>query len=361
MTLNYIYKSRNEAINAQKAPLALCQCQTCGLVFAAPTSTQAIYDERYENRQSYSDVFKEHLNSIADKLKSKLPQPDVNVLEIGCGKGHFLELLAKRNHWQGQGYDTSYTGPNESADGKLRFSKSYLTSNSVKGKFDVLVCRHVIEHIESIGEFIFELAEISRKAETEFVLLETPRLEWIFEHHAIWDFFHEHRCYFGMSVLQQLCQAAGFEVIEHNATFGEQYQNLYLRTVEKPGNITWNYDSSLSLTNFITRALERFEKYTQSIDSFLQSDTWVIWGAGAKGVCWAGWLDHLEYPLQGKAIDMNPAKQGGFLPVTGLPIVAPTKQNLQNVELIFAMNPNYLQEIQKQLVSLDLSPKIMTL
>ncbi len=361
MTLNYIYKSRDEAINAPKAKLVLCQCQTCGLVFAAPADTQAIYDERYENRQSYSNVFKGHLNHIADQLKTKLPQSDINVLEIGCGKGHFLELLAKRNHWQGQGYDTSYEGPNESADGKLKFSKSYLTSKSVKGKFDLLVCRHVIEHIDSIGEFIIELAEIARQTETKLVMLETPRLEWIFENQTIWDFFHEHRCYFGMSVLRQLCQAAGFEVVEHDATFGEQYQNLYLRTLEKPVDITWSYDPSLSLKNFIAEALEQFTSRVKGLESILQRDTWRIWGAGAKGVCWAGWLDHLKYPLWGKVIDMNPAKQGGFLPVTGLPIVAPTKQNLKNTELIFVINPNYLHEIQKQLISLDLSPKIMTL
>lgn len=361
MTLNYVYKDRQKAQAAPAAPVILRQCKTCGLVYVAPNSAQAVYDERYENRQSFSDVFTEHLEHVAETLKILLPKPKVHVLEIGCGKGDFLELLARRYQWRGHGYDTSYAGPKISADGKLKFSREYLTHSSVQDTFDVLVCRHVIEHIETIGEFLEELWKTSRQAGVPLVMLETPRLEWIFEHNAIWDFFHEHRCYFGMNTLKQLCQAAGFDVLEHASTFGGQYQNLYLRPVDNVQAISHVYDHSLSITDFTTRASEHFRELAKSMDSYLRGEAWAIWGAGAKGVCWAGWLSHWGYPLRGRVVDRNPSKQEGFLPLTGLPIVAPTKRNLQDVELVFVMNPNYYSEIQSQLISLDLSPKIMTI
>jgi hypothetical protein len=48
-------------------------------------------------------------------------------------------------------------------------------------------------------------------------------------------------------------------------------------------------------------------------------------------------------------IDVNPAKQGRFLPATGLEVLSPERAlaNLPSDAIIYVMNSNYLAEIKE--------------
>jgi hypothetical protein len=48
-------------------------------------------------------------------------------------------------------------------------------------------------------------------------------------------------------------------------------------------------------------------------------------------------------------VDVNPAKQGRFIPGTGHPIIAPTALADFGVTHVLAMNPNYHAEIAADL------------
>jgi hypothetical protein len=75
----------------------------------------------------------------------------------------------------------------------------------------------------------------------------------------------------------------------------------------------------------------------------------VIWGAASKGVLFALHLLRRGYPLD-FAIDINPAKQNKYLPATGLHVLSPELafDRLCTGDVIFVMNPNYLDEIMRQ-------------
>jgi len=50
-------------------------------------------------------------------------------------------------------------------------------------------------------------------------------------------------------------------------------------------------------------------------------------------------------------IDQNPAKQGRYVPVTGIPILSPDVgvTQIEISDQVLVLNPNYLKEIQAQL------------
>jgi hypothetical protein len=48
-------------------------------------------------------------------------------------------------------------------------------------------------------------------------------------------------------------------------------------------------------------------------------------------------------------VDSNPAKQGGVIPGTRIPIVAPEDPRLSSLSFLLVANPNYLDEIRKSL------------
>ena len=70
-----------------------------------------------------------------------------------------------------------------------------------------------------------------------------------------------------------------------------------------------------------------------------------IWGAGAKGVTFANLLDP-HSKLIDCIVDLNPNKQGGFVPGTGHPIVSYQDLPKRNVATAILMNPNYREENQ---------------
>jgi hypothetical protein len=68
-----------------------------------------------------------------------------------------------------------------------------------------------------------------------------------------------------------------------------------------------------------------------------------LWGAGAKGVTFANLVDPDCVTLD-CAVDVNPNKQGCFIPGTGHPIVAPAALQARDVRNVILMNPNYRLE-----------------
>ena len=91
-------------------------------------------------------------------------------------------------------------------------------------------------------------------------------------------------------------------------------------------------------------------------DNFLPAlDDWpggtIIWGGGSKGVIFSILMERAGHPVSA-AIDINPLKQGRFLPVSAAPVVAPEQllPDLSDGTIIYVMNGNYLPEIRAQAV-----------
>jgi len=77
-----------------------------------------------------------------------------------------------------------------------------------------------------------------------------------------------------------------------------------------------------------------------------------IWGAGAKGVTLVDLCDP-ERRLVACVVDINPRKQGRFVPGTGHPIVAPETLREKGIRHVIVMNPNYEQEVTMQAGAVD--------
>lgn len=72
-----------------------------------------------------------------------------------------------------------------------------------------------------------------------------------------------------------------------------------------------------------------------------------IWGAASKGVIFSIHLQQLGTNVD-FAIDINPVKQGRYLPCSGLRVASPQEaiSSLPDGSEIFVMNSNYLAEIR---------------
>lgn len=92
---NRVYETAQNAINCLKGDIKIIEDAKTGLVYnAAFNPDLMIYDENYNNEQGFSPSFKQHLEQAAELIEESLGKEAL--VEVGCGKGFFLEMLLER-------------------------------------------------------------------------------------------------------------------------------------------------------------------------------------------------------------------------------------------------------------------------
>ena len=240
----------------------------------------------------------------------------------------------------------------------LSFHPRYVSASDVTQPFDAVICRHVVEHVPEIGAFLRDLHAIAVAAGDPVVVLETPRFEWIVEQLSLWDVFYEHCNYFPTTTLAHLCRLAGFRVAHQRAVFGAQYQTLELKLARTSRRLVApGIPAPARLASFARRARRHLDLLTRRFAKARDGRGWAVWGAGAKGVA----LVNLLRLKPACVVDSNPAKQGGMLPGTKVPIVAPEDARLARLGLIVIANPNYAAEIRAVLDQRGFTGRTLTL
>jgi hypothetical protein len=199
------------------------------------------------------------------------------------------------------------------------------------------------------------------------VYFETPALRWILDSMTFWDFFYEHCSYFTAESLGWAFKQTGFQVLETRLAFDEQYLCVEARpALASPTAGTTRPQSTPELwskiQSFLARLEERTEACGEKIDAFARAGGCAIWGAAAKGTTLVNTIDPQNRRVR-FLIDINPAKQGKYVPGTGHPIVSPEhlKKRNEHIAGIVNMNPNYLEENRSLLEQMSLEIPIVQL
>ena len=260
---NLLCESKEEALKFETGQVQLVQ-HPLGWVYNQKFDvTKLLYDSNYQNEQSNSDVFIKHLKKVKNIIHQQLSDNDDLIVEIGCGKGYFLEMLEKEG-LNASGYDPAYEGENP----KIR--KEYFGNNHQQG--NMLVLRHVLEHINEPHNFLQKIAIANNF--NGLIYIEIPSLEWILDHQSFFDITYEHVNYFR---LVDLCGLFS-EVKEKGYLFDNQYCYIIaeLKNICMPDKLDvipkrimeFNFDI---VVNDLVLALENLE------DSPIY-----LWGGGAR-------------------------------------------------------------------------------
>jgi hypothetical protein len=152
--------SGNDAMAIERRPLELVGCEGCGLVFNGvfDPATQR-FDQGYEETQAYSAVFREFSDQLVDDLVARWRPAGATVVEIGCGKGDFLEALCRRGDCRGIGIDPAFEPGRRPSVSGVRFERRLFSADDIDRRADFVICRHTLEHIGPVGEFLDQVAE----------------------------------------------------------------------------------------------------------------------------------------------------------------------------------------------------------
>lgn len=320
---NKMYNSHDEALNCPVGEIRLVQDDRTGLIFNAAFDPNLLdYDQDYQNEQAHSTVFQKHLQDVK-VIIDRYFSTHVAV-EVGCGKGYFLEYLNQLGY-RITGVDPAYEGSNPDVI-KACFDQSLgITSENI-------ILRHVLEHMQD--PFVFLSSIAAANGGKGRIYIEVPCFDWICDHKAWFDIFYEHVNYFRLSDFGRMFKT----IYEAGHVFGGQY--LYVVA------------DLASLRMPVAEAADRFEfpmDFLAGIDAFVAksgTNRRAVWGGASKGVIFTLMMQRKGMSVD-YLIDINPAKQGKFVGVSGLRVSSPEEavSALDDNDDIFVMNSNYLDEI----------------
>lgn len=324
---NRVYATTEEAKACVKGDIKIVENQLTGLIYNdAFRSELMVYDASYNNEQGVSRQFRSHLEDVAELIESSLGKE--RLIEVGCGKGFFLEMLLERCV-DVTGFDSTYDGDNP------RVIKKYFEPGIIKKPANGLILRHVLEHIQNPVDFLLRLKEAN--GDKGLIYIEVPCFDWICEHRAWFDIFYEHVNYFRLNDFRRMFG----RVIKSGKLFGDQYIYVIADLASLREPIFEQTDAACFPSNFLSdlNLLDRTRQDTMPLIC--------VWGGASKGVIFSLLRARAGLPVD-VVIDLNPAKQGGHLPGTGLLVQSPEAAlpKLSADTIICVMNSNYLEEIK---------------
>ncbi len=359
--------SLEEAAGYPRGDLALTVCKSCGFVFNSDFDVSlSEYSARYEETQGYSARFVEFARDLAKRWVQKYSLEDKSVIEIGCGSmGEFLQFMVEGGAGHAIGIDPALNVERIEVDNPDSFTwiPDFYSEKYADLQADAVVCRHTLEHIQPVREFMEMVRRAIGDRPETIVLFELPDVRRVLDEVAFWDVYYEHCSYFSLGSLARLFRETGFEVLHLEMDYDDQYLLIEARpsAVPVPGNVfdvEDDIDSLVALTESFgvgyTKILDRWR--TEIAEVATTGAETVIWGAGSKGV---SFLTNLGSDLVSAAVDINPVKRGMYMAGTGHEIISPEDLVGRNLGLVIVMNPIYLEEIQADLDRLSLDAKVL--
>lgn len=356
--------SRAEAVGFPRGDLELAFCDNCGFIQNSLFDPALLdYSQDYEESQGFSPTFAAFAQGLVERLVERYGIRGKKVFEIGCGKGDFLSLACVAGKNRGLGIDPGYREGRLAPEIDAKVIPEFFTEPAPELSGDLICCRHTLEHIQAVGEFVELVRKSAAQTDGSVVFFEVPDTLRILQEGAFWDVYYEHCSYFTLGSLGRLFVASGFDLTSLRTGYGDQYLLLEAKL----------HDGATSKHRTGEDDLEKVRSGVRSFVETTQSAirTWdqrlgevaaagkksVIWGASSKGVAFLTSLGSgsaVEY-----AVDINPYKQGRFLPGAGQEIVGPAFLKDYAPDLVVVMNPIYLEEIRGDLAKLGLKPEML--
>ena len=346
---NIQFATPEEARAQPRGTLDLHFCPDCRHFFNAAFDAGLVsYDRGYENSLHFSPTFTFFAAQLAKKLVGRLGGKRSQVVDVGCGQGDFLRLVCSLGDVEGHGFDPSFdaTRSGYSDQANVAFHAIPFSTAKVAGlEPQLIICRHVLEHIAHPIVFLREIVCALRRASGPCLYLEVPNALYTVRDMGIWDLIYEHCQFYTPVSFARLAARSGVTAAVVYESFGGQYLSLDGGShVERSPEEADERDEIEQLADAFDRRRTTLFAYWQSrLDELAEKGPLVVWGAGSKGVSFVNFLAAEDRVCA--FVDVNPYKQGRYVAGTGHQIVGPRGFVDIDPAFILTMNPAYTREI----------------
>jgi SAM-dependent methyltransferase len=357
--------TRDAALEFPSGRIDLGLCAACGFIanVSVDPALQA-YSASYEETQGFSPRFREFAEDLARRWVERFDLRGRHVVEIGCGKGEFLTTICRLGGNRGTGIDPAIVAERTDSSQPIDWLCEYYSDErhgDLLATADAVICRHTLEHIPGVEDFMRTLRRGVRGGTT--ILFELPDAVRVLREQAFWDVYYEHCSYFSPGSLARLFRRTGFEVLAVELDYDDQYILLEARPADDPPGAPLELEEDV---DEMRREVAHFEEQLAATlaewngllaDLRGRGDRAALWGSGSKAVAFLSTLDAGDEV--GAVVDINPYRHGKYLAGVGHRISAPASLRDYRPDVVIAMNPIYLDEIRRDLDELGLAPRLV--
>ena len=188
------------------------RCTNCGFAFVNPRPTESSIhawypDEFYDVNVKPEQLLHEKADVLRGKLKLVGGGPPGRVLDVGCQKGEFLEVMRRRG-WDVEGVEFSDRPPN--VFGLPMFRGRLEDAPFAPGSFDLITLWAVLEHVHNPIRVLTTVARLLKKSGRALVLV--PNFNSIPARLLQHDDVPRHLLMFTTSTLSRAARDAGLVV-----------------------------------------------------------------------------------------------------------------------------------------------------
>jgi len=357
-------------LQSEKFPLKVLTCHFCSLVQLSETiSEKNLFASNYSYHSSYSTSWLTHSKNYVDEIIHflEIKENDL-VIEIASNDGYLLQFFREAGI-NVLGVEPAADVANIAINKKIPtlinyFSESIARELRAKFKPKLILGNNVLAHVPDIQDFVKGLDILLD--DDGIITLEFPHLMNLIKFNQFDTIYHEHYSYLSITALIPIFEKHNMKIfdVKELSTHGGSLR-IYVakksskweinESVERIIHEESKYDprDEFIYTNLQERVLLLKKSLMREMLELKNSGLKIAaYGAAAKGVTLLNYCgidsDIIEY-----VVDMNPHKQGKFLPGSRIPIVEISRLLQDPPDVLLVLPWNLSIEIRKTILEFE--------
>jgi 2-polyprenyl-3-methyl-5-hydroxy-6-metoxy-1,4-benzoquinol methylase len=349
-------------------PLRAMTCEKCALVqLSEAIPKEKLFPASYTYFSSYSSTWLEHSKTYAQKMISllQLDQNDL-VVEIASNDGYLLQYFANSGIKVLGIEPASGVAKTAIAKGVPTLINYFGESTAVEltqgQKPNLMIGNNVLAHVPDIHDFIKGFSLLI--TDEGLITFEFPHLLNLIKKTQFDTIYHEHYSYLSVTALLPIFAKHGLRIInvEKLLTHGGSLRIFVAKNISSwivHDSVRATIAEELQYDPRDLRVYETLQRKVEGIKHNLLSElikckkdgkSISAYGAAAKGVTLLNYCG-ISNDLIDYVVDLNPNKQGKFLPGSQIPIVGINMFDMKIPDILLVLPWNLSIEIKSQLSS----------
>lgn len=342
----------------------IVQCNSCGMSYRVNVKSQEELDKYYAEMSKYEieegtelDIhFKKHANNLYDFIKENITLQNLNILDIGCSNGYFLNKIKYSNlNCDLLGIDPSKKCVVNTLKKGINAEQATIDTFNSKDKHYNLVCLSaVLEHVVSPRETIKKIADMQKYK--DYLIIVVPDLNMFSSYVEVpfQQFNTEHINYFRLQDIEKLLFHYGYKIISTGTHLTKRTSSItepdLFILAEKQDNI---FDYVKESKNREQEIIKRLKEKLR----LRRIDNLIVWGAGE---CSKWLFDAAPWLIENIVFFVdNDKRLNKFLDKE---VFLPEKTLARgNLDPILIASMAHADEIEKQIIAMGLTNKVIKL
>ncbi len=358
-----LFATESDARNAPRGDILLALCQKCGYIGnRAYIPIEDAFAPGYEASLHHSGVYLRFLSDLADDLIARYQLENKTVLEVACGPGFFLRLMLERACGAGIGVDPSLEREGNDVAGTkpITWIRDFYDERYAHLPVDLVICRQALHTMSDPRAFVESVRRAVENRSAVRIYFEVVNADNLFRKEIVWQLMYEYRSYFTENSLVRLFRECGLKVLRVGPCYADgQYLSI-------EGALSSDEVAGHPVSTRVGRAEDLAEVHRFADTFHGKVSHWrnrlyelrragrriVAWGAAGRGITFLNLIDP-DGEIR-HIVEINPARQGKYIPGTGALVVAPESLVEYRPDVIILTNATYANEIRQQVNGLEL-------